>query len=98
MTAAGDVVIRRATPADAAALARLAALDTAPELDGDKLVAEAGGHIRAALSLSDGRAIADPFRPTAALVTLLRTRATQLMEPEARPGAGLRARLAAARA
>ena len=73
-----DIVIRRATASDAPALRRLAALDdaTAPEATPDVLVAEVGGEPVAALG--GDRAIADPFRPTASLVELLRVRARQL--------------------
>ena len=78
MRGAGDMIIRRTTPDDTTALLRLAALDDARALNGDALVAEIDGEIRAALSLSDGRAIADPFRPTAELVDLLMLRAAQL--------------------
>jgi hypothetical protein len=44
-------------------------------------VAEVDGNIHAAISLSDGRAIADPFRHTAELVDLLKMRAAQLTQP-----------------
>lgn len=37
-------------------------------------MAEAGGALRAAISLSDGAVIADPFHRTTALVKLLHTR------------------------
>jgi hypothetical protein len=70
------VTIRRAAPADAAAVERLALLDGAPRpLSGPVLLAEAGGAARAALALADGRAVSDPFHPTADLVALLRMRA-----------------------
>jgi hypothetical protein len=73
-----SISLRLARPADRAALARLAALDRAPALHGDVLVAESGGALRAALSLGEDRAVADPFAPTAELVELLRTRAALL--------------------
>jgi hypothetical protein len=75
------MIIRRTTPGDTTALLQLAALDDAHALQGDTLVAEVDGQIHAAIDLSDGRAIADPFRHTAELVDLLRMRATQLTEP-----------------
>ena len=90
------MIIRRTTPDDGAALRRLAALDDARALRGDALVAEVDGEIRAALSLTDRRAIADPFRPTAELVELLRTRAAQLHASEAAPGHRRRGLLALA--
>ena len=77
------IVIRRAAADDLDALRRLAALDSARALLGDVLVAERDGVVRAAYSLDEGRAIADPFVPTAELVTLLQTRAAPLRE--ARP-------------
>jgi uncharacterized protein (DUF849 family) len=77
------VVIRRAAPDDIDALRYLAALDSARALMGDVLVAESDGTIRAAYSVDEQRAIADPFLPTAHLVTLLQTRAAPLRE--ARP-------------
>jgi hypothetical protein len=86
------MMIRRTTPDDAAALARLAALDSKRPLDGDALVAEVDGELRAAVSLAGDRAIADPFHPTAELVALLEMRAAQLGKPAVRR-ASLRARL-----
>ncbi len=46
--------------------------------DGGLLVGEIDGVLAAALSLASGGAIADPFRPTAALLELLAQRARQL--------------------
>jgi hypothetical protein len=69
-----DVVLRRSTARDAAALVRLAQLDGAPRPVGAVLVAELAGEIVAAVPVAGGRAIADPFRPTAELVELLRAR------------------------
>jgi uncharacterized protein (DUF849 family) len=77
------VVIRHAVTDDLDALRYLAALDSARALLGDVLVAESGGIVRAAYSVDEQRAIADPFLPTAHLVTLLETRAAPLRE--ARP-------------
>jgi hypothetical protein len=73
-----SVTVRFATPADAGDLARLAALDAGRVPTGPALVAEVDGELLAALSLGDGRALADPFRPTAELVRLLELRETQL--------------------
>jgi hypothetical protein len=72
------VVIRIATPADHDELSRLAALDSARALRGTVLVAQSDGRIRAAYSVEEGRAIADPFVPTAGLVELLHTRSALL--------------------
>lgn len=92
---AGDALaIRRAGPADAAALRRLAELDSAPSpAPGPVLVAEVGGELRAALLLETGAAIADPFHPTAELVSLLGSRARQLAPTAPRRGWVPRARL-----
>jgi hypothetical protein len=73
-----SVVIRVATAVDVDDLRRLAALDSARALLGTVLVAESDGRIRAALSLDEERAIADPFEPSAPLVELLQTRASLL--------------------
>ena len=69
------VVLRRASHHDAAALTRLAQLDSAPRPSGEMLVAELDEQIVAAVPFDGGRAIADPFRPTAELVELLRAQA-----------------------
>ena len=70
------ITIRPAYADDDDALMRLAALDSADTVPARPLLlAEADGELRAALSLSDGRVIADPFRRTADLVELLRTHA-----------------------
>ena len=66
------LVIRPATPVDADRLVRLAALDSAEPLTGEVVLAYAGGEVRAALSVDSGRAVADPFWPSAELVDLLR--------------------------
>jgi hypothetical protein len=73
-----QILLRPAYADDERAVHRLAALDSttaapAPPL----LVAEIEGELRAALSLSDGSAIADPFYPSAELVALLRAHAAQ---------------------
>jgi hypothetical protein len=57
---------------------RLAALDDAPGLEGEVLVALIGGRAVAALSLADRRVVADPFIPTTEPVALLQLRAAQL--------------------
>ena len=72
------LTVRRAHAGDSAALAALAALDSAPIPQAPALVAEVGGRLLAALPLAGGPAVADPFLPTAELVALLRLRAQQL--------------------
>ena len=74
LTLAPTVVIRAARGSDGPALERLATLDSQRLPAGPMLVAESDGEIRAAYSVDEGRAIADPFVPTAGLVDLLKTR------------------------
>jgi hypothetical protein len=96
-TAAAEptVTIRYARPDDALALLDLASLDSSYAPHGNVLVAEVGGRLWAALSLADGHAIADPFRPTGELSFLLAERARQLSRA-ARPSRRRRARALAA--
>jgi hypothetical protein len=75
MLMTSPLVLRPATAVDADVLERLAALDSARPLTGEVMLAYAGGDVRAALSLETGRAVADPFYPSAELVELLRTAA-----------------------
>ena len=72
------ILIRSSTDRDASALARLAALDSAPPVRGQALVAEVDGELRAALPLTGGAPIADPFAETAHLVALLGAHAAAL--------------------
>lgn len=85
------IAVRLLGPADAAEIVRLAGADSAHAPSGEILGAEVSGRLVAALSLDDASLIADPFRPTAAAVELLRMRARQLGLP--RPRRGLRVRL-----
>lgn len=73
-----DIAIRRAQDADIARIDVLAALDSARPLDGDVLLAEVGDEPVAAIDLHNGRAVADPMRPTAEAVRLLQLRREQL--------------------
>jgi len=82
--AADEIKIRFATAADATPLRNLAALDEAPPLEGAILVAEVAGGVLAACSLSDGRAIADPFRQSEPVKRLLELRRRQLVVPDRR--------------
>jgi hypothetical protein len=81
---ADAVTLRLSRPADERALEELARLDCARPLHGPHLVAEVGGALRAAISLTDGVVIADPFHRTTAMVELLRARSsTQLSNQRA---------------
>jgi hypothetical protein len=73
-----NLTIRRATSSDEFAVRRLAVLDSASPPTGEVLLAEMGNELWAALSVDTGTAIADPFRPSADLVALLRFRAGRL--------------------
>jgi hypothetical protein len=74
------VTIRRAREdgSDTAALTALAERDSGETLAGDVLVAEVEDTILAAISVDDGRVVADPFSRTRELRTLLELRRTQL--------------------
>ena len=78
------VHLRPARSDDGAALVLLAALDSARPLPGPVLVATENGFLVAALCLSTGRAVADPFLPTAHLVELLRHAAKRFRPAAAR--------------
>lgn len=73
-----SIAVRLATANDREALERLAALDSTEPPKGSTLVGELLQRPVAALSLSDGRVIANPFVATADVVALLRLRARQL--------------------
>ena len=85
MFPADAYIIRPATDADAPALRRLAALDSARPLTGRVLIGELDGAPAAALSLKTGAAIADPFQPTAALRAYLRMRAAAIEAADREP-------------
>jgi hypothetical protein len=76
------VLVRRATTADAARIRTLARLDDRRLTDGPFLVAEIGGEAIAALSMSTGQLVADPFRRTRDAEHLLRLRAEQVAQRE----------------
>jgi hypothetical protein len=66
------VTIRLAARGDADAVAAIAGRDSQPIPPAPHLVAERDGSIEAAVSLRSGAVVADPFRPTAEVVGLLR--------------------------
>jgi hypothetical protein len=73
-----EVLIRYARRGDEYALTRLAGRDSQTFPEGEVLVAETEGEIRAALPLDGRRPVADPFHPTTELVHLLELRRSQL--------------------
>jgi hypothetical protein len=78
------VGLRLAGSDDAHLVARLAALDDAPLLQGRVLLALIDDEAVAALSLEDGRVLANPFVATSEAVALLRLRAEHLSGRRAR--------------
>ena len=78
MTDRNRIEIRLLGADDGAALARLAELDTSDAPPHPLLGGIVDGRLVAAHSLSTGRAIADPFRHTAEIRSLLAERAGQL--------------------
>jgi hypothetical protein len=92
MYASNIYAIREATAADAAALSRLAELDSATPLSGRVVIGEIRGTAAAAVSVADDRVIADPFIPTAHLVAAeatpsLRERIVAALAPARRAAA-----------
>lgn len=98
------LVVRPARPGDARALSVLAVLDDASSEAGrlaaaaragedPALVAEERGAVVAALDVSRGLLVADPFRKTSEAAELLRLRARQLQGGEAPRRLGLRTAL-----
>ena len=75
-----DVVVRHAVAGDEARVSVLARLDDQRRPVGPFLVAELGGEVVAARSLSSGAVVADPFRRTLEATELLAMRATQIAE------------------
>lgn len=57
---------------------RLAVLDSQPDLVGAVVIAEVGDEPWAAVEISSGRTVADPFRPSAGVAALARARAAGL--------------------
>jgi hypothetical protein len=83
------ITIRRSTTGDAAAVARIAALDSGHAPEGDAMLAFVGGELRAVVPLDGGRPLADPFHRTAELVELLRHSVVPHRAPRKRlPGLG----------
>lgn len=75
------VVLRTARADDDPDLIRLAALDSARPLQAPALVAEKDGTIVAALCLSTGRGVADPFVPSLHLLDVMRRLAARRRRP-----------------
>jgi hypothetical protein len=69
-----EITIRAARAEDKSELARVAGRDTEAMPADPLLVAKVGSDVRAAISLTDGSVIADPFHRTAELVEMLKIR------------------------
>ena len=93
MSPANAYVIRQATPNDQGVLERLAALDGQKPLSGRALIGEIDGVPAAAVSLADGRVVADPFKLTVDLVPVLMMRRRSLQAFAAQPSLTARVRL-----
>ena len=82
------VSIRRLGDADSEALDRVAGRDSAERPAGDVLGAELDGRLIAALSITTGEVVADPFTRTDAARSMLLLRAAQLRASHAGDGHG----------
>jgi hypothetical protein len=85
MLPANTYVVRQATPSDEAALERIAALDGQRPLSGPVLLGELDGKPAAAVSIDDGRVVADPFQLTSQLVLVITMRRRALLAYEKTP-------------
>jgi hypothetical protein len=95
MFSATAYTIRLSTADDVPALRRLVEIDSQdPLTTGPVLVGEIDGKPEAALSLADGRVIANPFVPTAHLLTHIRMRAGALGAYQRTPSLPARMRAA----
>jgi hypothetical protein len=81
---AAALALRLAAAEDGHVVGDLAALDDAPVPEGEVLLALIDGEAVAALSLRDGRVVANPFVHTEAAVALLRLRAEHVSGRRAR--------------
>ncbi|MCW3017429.1 MAG: hypothetical protein JWO02_4521 [Solirubrobacterales bacterium] len=86
------VALRPATQDDAAAVRRVASLDSATVPVGPLLLGIIDGEVSAAVSLTTGAVVADPFKPTANVVELLVLRAARLRDAGRSQGLVQRAR------
>jgi hypothetical protein len=72
MTYIEPLTLRIARPDDAPAVRRLAQLDSSRPPSGPVLLAVVGSEPVAAMGVDSGSLVADPFRPTADVVAVLR--------------------------
>jgi hypothetical protein len=86
MTSTSTIILQQATAAQDTALRELSELDSARTVSRPALMAVVDDQLIAAISLRDGRVVADPFAETAAAVALLRVRASALQTVPRRHG------------
>lgn len=89
-------LIRKANSGDAAALKRLAELDGRSAPTGDALLAVVDGHVLAAIGVTDGEVLADPFQHTAGLVGQLADARAHMLGLSSARSRGLRGLLRSA--
>jgi hypothetical protein len=94
MYPANSYSIRPAVEADAGTLRHLAELDGQKPFAAPALIAEGNGLAVAAISIQDGRVVADPFERTAVVTQLLRMRLAALRAHAAAPSLPERLRAA----
>ena len=76
-----EILIHAARAEDMREVARVAGRDSGELPAGPLLVARVGGDLRAAISLSDGSVVADPFYRTTELIAMLKIRAHAGRDP-----------------
>lgn len=91
-----EILIRSARSDDLGEITRVTGRDTGTLPAEPLLVAEVDGNIRAAVSMTDGEVVADPFHRTAELVAMLKIRASTTSVPR-QPRARSRRRVPALR-
>jgi hypothetical protein len=84
------LTLRVATAEDLPRIAQLAALDSSRRPEPPVLIAELDAEICVAVSLTDLKTVADPFRLTAHAQAITLARAQQLRNPAPARGRGLR--------
>ena len=87
-------VVRQADADDERTLHRLAELDGQRPFSGPALIGEIDGRPAAAISLFEGRIIADPFQPTTVLRQVMRLRLDALRAYSSTPALAERVRAA----
>jgi hypothetical protein len=80
MSTEDTITIRRAGTVDRHALDRLAGRDSQHLSSEEFMVAEVSGELWAAVGMSTGMLVADPFRPSAEVAEFLRIRAERARE------------------